>query len=1024
MLTWSSTNATSCNASGGWTGALATGGSQSTGALTTDTTYSLTCTGAGGTSTATAAAVTVTASPVPTATLTASPTPIASGASSTLTWSSTNATSCTASGGWSGALAASGSQSTGALTANTTYSLTCTGAGGSSTPAAATVTVTTSPIPTATLTANPTTIASGGTSTLTWSSTNATSCTATGGTFAGAKAASGNQSTGALTANTTYSLTCTGAGGTSTAASATVTIAPVPTVTLTASPTSVASGGTSTLTWSSTNATSCTATGGTFGGAKAASGNQSTGALTANTTYSLTCSGTGGTSTAATATVTIIGAPTAMLTASPTAVVSGAASTLTWSSTNATSCTGTGGTFAGPKATGGSQSTGALTANTNYSLTCTGTGGTSTPATATVTITSGTVTVSPKAAGITLWQTQQFTATVPGGGTPTWSVDTVQDGNATVGTIVSTGAGTATYTPGTAVGLHTILAASGIDSGTATLGVTDLPGVYTYHNDLSRDGANPQEYALTPSNVNAGGFGKLASCPVDGAIYGQPLWVANLTVNGGTHNVVFVATQHDSLYAFDADSSSCLQLWKANLVDTSHGAAAGETGVPYTLLGNATGDVKPEIGVTGTPVIDPSTGIIYVVSKSTDSTQAHFYQRIHAIDLATGLEKAAASPVTITGSVTGDGDGTATVTFNAQQENQRPGLAFVNGNVYIAWGSHEDKPTFYGWMMGYHYNNATGTFLQTAIFNAAPNVNSAPGAAGRGAGIWMSGGAPAADTSGNLYVLTGNGIFDVATNAGPNTTAPNNDYGDSLLKLSPSLTLPVLSGSTDPKYYLTPTDQANNNTSDYDFGAGGAALLADLPSSSHPHVLICGGKDGNLYVVDRDNLGGYGDGHALQTPFFSGGEIFETGAFWNNKLYLASKGAPMTAFALNASNSTFGTSGPASSNVYGLTGSTPSVSAAGTVNGIVWGLDATSFCTTNSPSCGPAVLYAYDATNVATSLWNSSANAADKAGNAIKFTVPTVANGKVYVGTRGNNAGGADSSTPTPGELDIYALKP
>jgi hypothetical protein len=321
--------------------------------------------------------------------------------------------------------------------------------------------------------------------------------------------------------------------------------------------------------------------------------------------------------------------------------------------------------------------------------------------------------------------------------------------------------------------------------------------------------------------------------------------------------------------------------------------------------------------------------------------------------------------------------------------------------------------------MGYHYNNATGTFLQTAIFNAAPNVNSAPGAAGKGAGIWMSGGAPAADTSGNIYVLTGNGIFDV-TNASP----PNNDYGDSLLKLSPSLTLPMLSGSTDPKYYLTPTDQANNNTSDYDFGAGGAALLADLPASLHPHILICGGKDGNLYVVDRDNLGGYGDGHALQLPFFSGGEIFETGAFWNNKLYLASKGAPMSAFALNASNSTFNTSGPTSSNVYGMTGSTPSVSAAGTANGIVWGLDATSFCTTSPAPCGPAVLYAYDATNVATSLWNSSANAADKAGNAIKFTVPTVANGKVYVGTRGNNAGGADNSTSTPGELDIYALKP
>ena len=955
----------------------------------------------------------VTSNPsAPTASLTASPTTIASGGTSTLTWSSTNATSCTASGGtFAGAKATSGSQSTGALTADTTYSLTCTGAGGTSTAATATVAITASSVPTATLTASPNPIASGGASTLTWSSANATSCTATGGTFAGAKATSGSQSTGALTANTTYSLTCSGAGGTSTAATATVTIAPVPTATLLAALTSIPSGASTTLTWSSTNAASCTATGGTFAGAKGTSGSQSTGALTTNTTYALKCTGTGGTSTQATVTITILGLPTASLTANPTAVVSTAASTLNWSSTNATSCTGTGGTFAGAKGVSGSQTTGPLTSGTSYSLTCTGTGGTSAPATATVTIATGTVTVSPNAAGITLWQTQQFAATVPGGGTPTWSVDTVLGGNATVGTIVPTGTSTATYTPGTAAGTHTILAASGIDSGTATLGVTDLTGVYTFHNDLSRDGANTQEYALTPNNVNAGGFGKLASCPVDGAIYGQPLWVANLTVNGAKHNVVFVATQHDSLYAFDADSSSCATpLWHANLIDAAHGAAAGETSMPYTAIAGASGDVQPEIGVTGTPVIDPGTGIIYVVSKSTNSTQTAFYQRVHAIDLTTGLEKTG-SPMTITGSVAGDGDGGTTVAFNPKQENQRPGLALVNGTVYIAWGSHEDKPTFYGWMMGYRYNGST--FSQTAVFNAAPNQNVTPGAiAGTGAGIWMSGGAPAADSSGNLYVLTGNGIFDVVGS----TTGHTNDYGDSLLQLTtPSLTV---------SQYLTPTDQGNNNTSDYDFGAGGAAILADLPSTSPvPRLLICGGKDGNLYVANRDNLGGYGDVHAVQTPFYTGGEIFGTSAFWNNKLYIAAVNAPMIAYPLNLSTSQFG-SGVASSHNYGAGGSTPSVSAAGTGNGIVWGLDNTSYCTHSMPSCGPAVLYAYDATNALAPLWNSAANSADNAGFAVKFTVPTVANGKVYVGTRGNNRGGADNSTSTPGELDIYALKP
>jgi hypothetical protein len=948
-----------------------------------------------------------TAPPAPTASITASSTTVTSGAAATLTWSSANATSCSAAGGWSGALATSGSQSTGALTTDTTYSLTCTGTGGTSTAVAATVTVTANPVPTATLTANPTSVASGGASTLTWSSTNATSCTASGG-WSGALATTGSQSTGAPTTSAAYSLTCTGPGGTSTPAAAivTVTTSPTPTATLTANPTTIASGGSSTLTWSSTNATSCTATGGTFAGAKATSGSQSTGALTANTTYSLTCTGTGGTSTAASATVTIAPVPTASLTANPTAVVSGAASTLTWSSTNATSCTGTGGTFAGAKAISGSQSTGALTADTSYSLTCTGTGGTSAPATATVTITTGTVTVSPKAAGITVWQTQQFTATVPGGGTPTWSVDSVAGGNTTVGTISATGL--YTPTPGTTTpGSHTIVATSGADSGAATLGVTDLAGVYTYHNDLSRDGANSQEYALTPGNVNAAGFGKFASCAVDGAIYGQPLWVANLTVGGAKHNVVFVATQNDSLYAFDADSSACLKLWQANLLDTAHGGAAGETSVPYTLLGLGSGDIRPEVGVTGTPVIDPSTGIIYVVSKSTNTPQTSFYQRVHAIDELTGNEKSG-SPMLIAGAVAGDGDGGTTVAFNARQELQRPGLALVNGNVYIAWGSHEDHPTYYGWMMGYHYNGTS--FSQTAVFNAAPNTNvSSPG---KGAGIWMSGGAPAAEAGGGyLYVLTGNGVFDVT-----NTSGPTDDYGDSLLKLTPSLTV---------NQYLTPTNQSMYNTSDVDFGAGGAALLADLPSTSPvQHLLICGGKDGHLYVVNRDNLGGYGDGHAVQAPFYAGGEILETGAFWNNRLYLASKFASMRAFTLDPSTSTFDPNPTTSSHAYGLTGSTPSVSAAGAANGIVWGLDDTNYCTNQSPGCGPSVLYAYDAANVAVTLWNSSANTADKAGNAIKFTVPTVANGKVYVGTRGNNIGGADNSTSTPGELDIYALKP
>ena len=326
--------------------------------------------------------------PVPTVTLTANPTSVNSGSSSTLTWSSTNATGCAASGAWSGNQAVSGSQSTGALSSNSTYTLTCTGAGGSAN-ASATVTVNAPPppVPTVTLTANPTSVSSGSSSTLTWSSTNATGCAASGA-WSGSKAVSGSQSTGTLSSNSTYTLTCTGTGG-SANASATVTVnapPPVPTVTLTANPTSVNSGSSSTLTWSSSNATGCTASG-AWSGSKAVSGSQSTGALSSNSTYTLTCTGAGGSANAS-ATVTVNAppppVPTVTLTANPTSVSSGSSSTLTWSSSNATGCTASG-AWSGSKAVSGSQSTGALSSNSTYTLTCTGAGG-SANAFATVTV--------------------------------------------------------------------------------------------------------------------------------------------------------------------------------------------------------------------------------------------------------------------------------------------------------------------------------------------------------------------------------------------------------------------------------------------------------------------------------------------------------------------------------------------------------------------------------------------------------------------------------------------------------------
>jgi hypothetical protein len=585
---------------------------------------------------------------------------------------------------------------------------------------------------------------------------------------------------------------------------------------------------------------------------------------------------------------------------------------------------------------------------------------------------------------------------VPGGGAATWSIDGIAGGNSTVGTIDATGL----YAAGSAAGVHAVVAtsiANSAMSANAVAAVTDLAGVYTYHNDLARDGANAQEYALQVSNVTPASFGKVASCAVDGAIYGQPLWVANLNVSGAKHNVVFVVTQHDSLYAFDADASPCTKLYSVSLIDITHGGLSGESAVPNTLVGSGFGDIQPEIGITSTPVIDPGSGILYTVSKSVNTAQTVFNQRLHAIDLATGNEKTG-SPVAIAATYLGAGDGGTVVTFNPKQQNQRAALAFANGMIYIAWSSHEDSNPWYGWMTAYQYDGTS--FTQTGVINVTPNTQQG--------GIWMGGGGPAIDAGNNLYVLTGNGSFD-ATNSGP----PNNDYGDSLLQLNASLQI---------THYFTPSDQLSDAQNDKDFGSGGAAVLADLGAGNTvTHTLICGGKDGFLFVLNRDLLGGFGDAVAVQKINF-GTAIFSTGAFWNGQFYLAGVGGPLSGYQLAASIPQF--SAPSvSSHLYGFPGATPSVSAAGTQNGLVWALDTHSYCTNQSKACGPAVLHAYDATNLATELWNSSLSAADTAGNAIKFTVPTIANGKVYVGTRGNNIGGADAATSIPGELEIYGLK-
>jgi hypothetical protein len=530
------------------------------------------------------------------------------------------------------------------------------------------------------------------------------------------------------------------------------------------------------------------------------------------------------------------------------------------------------------------------------------------------------VTVSPARAAIVVNQALSISAITSDGTAVVWSLSGSGCSGAACGTLSGQSGAALTYTAPAAVG-HYNLTATSVEnttkSASLTVAVTDLAGVTTWHNNQSRNGANMHEYSLNPTNVNTAEFGKLFSCPVDGAIYAQPLWMPQLTIGSARHNVVVVATQHDSLYAFDADaaSSPCTPLWQVSLIDAAHGGTTGETSVPSgvanALVGHGYGDIAPEVGVTGTPVIDASTNTLYVVSKSVIPASTTFFQRLHGIDLLTGKENFA-GPVIIAGTYPGHGDGGSTTTFVPRQENQRAGLALANGTVYIAWASHEDNYPYYGWVMAYDAH----TLAQKSVFNDTPDY-------GWG-GIWMGGAAPSVDAAGNIFLITGNGKFNA-----DNPTAPNRDYGDSLLKLAPGLTV---------SRYFTPSDQLSDQQNDADFGSGGTAILVELPTNgANPtHLIIGGGKDTSLYLLDRDHLGGSGDANAWQ-HFSIGTPVFSTGGFWNSTLYIAGAGGRLNAFSLDTGTAKMNPIPTStSSNGFGFPGSTPSISARANSNGIVW----------------------------------------------------------------------------------------
>jgi len=487
--------------------------------------------------------------------------------------------------------------------------------------------------------------------------------------------------------------------------------------------------------------------------------------------------------------------------------------------------------------------------------------------------------------------------------------------------------------------------------------------VVTYKNDVARTGQNLTESVLTLANVNSTGFGKLRFLSTDGKVDAQPLYLSGLSVGGTAHNVVFVATENDTVYAFDSDSGS--MLWQKSLLST------GET--PSDDRG--CGQVTPTIGITATPVIDRSAGahgVIYVVSMSLGAAQT-YHQRLHALDVTTGAEQFA-GPMEIAAVYPAAAGGSNT--FAAGSYEERAGLLLMNGVVYTTWTSHCDASPYTGWVIAYN----SGTLAQTGVLNVAAN------SAGGGPSIWMAGGGPAADSSGNVYVLTANGVFDTTLDA--NGFPNQGDYGNSFVKIANS------GGALTVADYFAMYNTVSESSGDVDLGSGGIMLLPDLTDSGGTtrHLAVGAGKDGNLYVVNRDSMGKFNaNANSIwqELPGALPGGIWSTPAWFNGTVYYGPVGGALRAFKVT--NAMLG-SQPASQSASGFAypGTAPAISANGTSNGIVWAYE-------NAGS--GAVLHAYDAGNLGHELYNSTqaASARDSIGGGNKFITLTIADGKVFV---------------------------
>jgi len=525
-------------------------------------------------------------------------------------------------------------------------------------------------------------------------------------------------------------------------------------------------------------------------------------------------------------------------------------------------------------------------------------------------------------------------------------------------------------------------------------------GVFTQGYNSSRTGQNRDETVLTPLNVTESKFGKIYSYSVDGQVYAQPLYAYNLNIPGqGTHNVVYVETQFDSVYAFDADGKQSTPLWHDSFIDLAQGIQP----VPCGTADN--GDqvscsVYPMYGITGTPVIDPTTNTMYLVARTYNVNTGVGYQTLHALDITTGVEKFG-GPVQISGSVPGTGAGShnGTITFSELNDIQRPALLLLEGTVYIGWAGAE-----HGWIMGYD----AATLVQTSIFATSPNAIRA--------GVWQSGNGIASDGT-YIYAATGDGLFDVNTGGA--------DYGDSLMKLNTSLVV---------EDYFTPMDQACRYSSDFDVSSGSPVILPPQSGSAFPFQIIVAGKGGNpcdptgdapIYLANRENLGKY---NAQQDDVLQEVPGSPTG-YWSSPAYWESGSQGAVYYAGTSSLGGGGDSLKMYSRTAGVLSSTPvsqstnifpigatptvstnsaSLTATGNESGIVWVIDRQDSLSAQ-PGENPAILYAYNATNVTTPLYNSAANPSrDQGGCGNKFAVPTVVNGKVYVATQN--------------ELDIFGI--